>query len=165
MSWWQPTPPQSSTPALDMCTSICPCTCAHTHKGSFCFGQAISPLFPQGTMNSPPPVTPAAPLRLPIYQREPQALYGASVTTCPPKPSLPRAPTIITAQPYSWRARSGTCWIERGHGSRNAQQADADGGLGPNCEGSQCLGAERGAEGQGLHSTTMPLYSGQRGDI
>ena len=98
-----PLPPQSSAPTLDMCMlgQVYAHVHAHTHKGSFCFGQAISPLLPQGTVNSPPPVTPAAPLRLPIYQLEPQALYGASVTTCSPKPSLPRAPTIITAQPYS----------------------------------------------------------------
>lgn len=35
-----------------------------TYKGSFCFGQAVSPLLSQGTMNCP---LPATPLRLPSH--------------------------------------------------------------------------------------------------
>lgn len=99
------------SPQMCVCTHTCPHACAHTiHKGSFCFGQAISSWFPQGTMNCPPPVTYATHLRLPSHQLEPEAWYGASVTTCPPQSSKDHHCPLC-----SWGACFGACWVGGGN--------------------------------------------------
>lgn len=99
------------SPQMCACTHTCTHARAHTiHKGSFCFGQATSPWFPQETMNSPPPVTSATHLRLPSHQLEPEAWYGASVTTCPSQSSKDHH-----CPPCSWGACFGACWVGGGN--------------------------------------------------
>lgn len=142
--------------------SICPCTRTHTQRELLLWSGHL-PTTPPRDCELPTSSNPCCSeaTHPPAWAIGPvwSFCYHMLTKAFPPQSSHKHhCPTLLMKSllgHVELREDMGVNWC------RNAQQADADGGLGLNCEGSQHPGAERGAEGQGLN-TTMPLYSGQR---
>lgn len=139
--------------------SMCPCTCTHTQRELLLWSGHL-PTTPPRNYELPTSSNPCCSSEAthpPAWAIGPvwSFCYHMPTKAFPPQSSHNHhCPTLLMKSLFWDMLNWKRTWSKLINWCRNAQQVDADGGLGLNCEGSQRLGAERRSRGTGtkLHN-------------